>query len=267
MLSAGVPSLIVVALMCPVLGSEADPFVGRWTLDEDRSKIDSGLRLKIERRGAALRFESAGMEYTALLDGDDYPIRGISSNATVSLRRLNERSIQRTYKREGKPVSGAEMNVSADGKFLVVRIKRLDISGSVPQWEDSYLRSSASDGNKDPFEGTWERNPIRSLGNSLSTVVFEALEGGGLHFFGNQTEYSAWPDGQNHKVAGTIAADSITLDRAGLRKVRELWKRDGSVVATVVRVVAEDGVHMTATVTGITPQGNQFENVYAYRRN
>jgi hypothetical protein len=34
-----------------------------------------------------------------------------------------------------------------------------------------------------------------------------------------------------------------------------------------VRVVTEDGTLMTATVTGVTPQGEAFENVYSYRKN
>jgi hypothetical protein len=265
MLTATVPAIAAICLLCSAAGLAQDSLAGAWVLDRDQSKIRWGLRVTIERWGGAFRYSSEGVEFTALLDGRDYPIRGVSSHATVSLTRLDERSIQRTYKRDGEPVSGALMTVSPDGRFLTVSIKRLGADGSGRQWVNIYQKASAGAGTH-PFAGTWNRNPVRFLGNSLSTVAFEATPGGGLHFTGDQVEYSARPDGRDHKVAGTIVADSIALDRVDARTLRELWKEDGKVVATVVRVVSTDGSRMTATVAGDTPQGDRFENVYVYRR-
>ena len=257
--------IVTIVLICAVTGFAADPLVGTWVLDEARSKISSGLQVKIERRGAALRYSSAGVEFTALLDGDDYPIRGITSHSTVSLRRLGELSIQRTYKRDGKPVSSADMTISSDGRFLTVKIKRLDEEAPSRQWVNTYQKSPGGVG-KDPFEVTWERNPVKSLGNSQSTITFSSVEGGGLHFAGDQVEYRALSDGKNHKVGGTIVADAVALDRVDKRTLREVWKEGANTVATVVRVISEDGAMMTAIVTGTTPQGDHFENVYVYKR-
>ena len=259
------PSIVAVVLICSVAASAVDPLVGTWALDVDQSRIRRGLRVTIERRGNAFRYASEGVEYTALLDGEDYPIRGISSHATVSLRRLGERRIQRTFKRDGKSVSGAIMTVSMNGRFLTVEIQRLEENVPSRNWVNTYQKDSGNDG-EDPFAGIWYRNPVQALGNSLSTVTFESLEGGGLHFTGDQVEYFARPDGQDHKVIGTIIADSIVLDRVGLQQLEEFWKEDGKVVATVVRLVSEDGMRMTSTVAGITPQGDRFENIYVYRR-
>ena len=265
MLTGRVPTIVALSLLCSAAGRAEDPLVGSWVLDLEQSRIRRGLKVTIERWGDAFRYSSEGVEYTALLDGRDYPIRGVSSHATVSLKRLDERSIQRTYKRDGEPVSGALMTVSEDGRFLTVRINRLEPDGSARQWVNTYQKAPAGV-ETHPFAGTWNRNPVRFLGNSLSVVTFEGIPGGGLHFTGDQVEYSAHIDGRDHKVAGTIIADSVALDRVDSRTLRELWKDDGKVVATVVRVVSTDGARMTATVAGNTPQGDRFENVYAYNR-
>lgn len=263
---AVVRNLIAAALMCLVALASADPLAGKWVLEADQSSIRGGLRVSIELRDGAFRYSSGGVEYSALFDGDDYPIRGLSSRATVSLQRVSERSIQRTYKRDGEVVSIAEMTVSLDGRFLSVKIKRIEGASPIREWVNTYARDSGG-GGKDPFAGIWDRNPIRSMGNSLSMIVFEALGEGGLRLAADQVEYSAKPDGQEHKVIGTIVADSVSLSRIDSRTLKEHWKENGKVVATVLRTVSADGARMTATVTGVTPQGDSFENVFVYRRN
>ncbi len=265
MFKVRIANIVAMALLGAVAGRAADPLAGTWVLNVEQSRIRAGLRVTIERRGEAFRWASGDVEYTALLDGDDYPIRGISGRATVCLRRPNERTIQRTYKRDGVPVSGAEMIVSPDDRFLTVRITGMGVRGSTRESLNTYQRVPGSVG-KDTFEGTWDRNPVRSLGNSPSTVALEALEGGRLHFTADQVEYSAQADGQDYKVIGTIVSNLVALERIDMRTLKEIWKVDGKVVATVLRVVSEDGIRMSATVAGTTPQGDSFENLYVYTR-
>lgn len=57
-----------------------------------------------------------GFGWEAKLDGKDYPVKGTYANQTVSLKRLGDRSIEVTYKRDGKIVTVAKITVSPDGK-------------------------------------------------------------------------------------------------------------------------------------------------------
>jgi hypothetical protein len=61
-----------------------------------------------------------GESFDAKFDGKDYPIKG-ATGYTVSLTKVNDRSIDATNKRDGKVVSVAHMTVSADGKTLSVK--------------------------------------------------------------------------------------------------------------------------------------------------
>ena len=157
------------------------------------------------------------------------------------------------------------MKVSPDGRFLTVSIRRLDPEGKGRKLANTYQRVGEG-GSEDPFVGTWDRNPIRTIGNSPSRVAFGTFGADGLHFAGNSTEYSALADGKDYKVMGTIVADSVCLKRIDSRTLEELWKDSGQVGATVRRVVSADDLEMTVTVTGTTPQGDHFENVFVYQR-
>jgi hypothetical protein len=243
----------------------ADPLIGTWSLNLEKSEIWGGLRVTIERRGEAFRFVSGGVEFTALFSGQDFPVRGVSTHAQVSLKRVDAHTIERTYKRESVAVNRAVLRVSADGRFLTVENQRLDTAVEARQWMSKYQRITPEDPT-DLFAGTWERNPVRSLGNSLATIVYEVFETDGLHFVGNNVEYRARPDGKDYPVMGSIVADSVSLKRLAPGTLEEAWKDGGKAALFVRRIVSADGSTMTARSTGTTPQGDRFENIYVYER-
>jgi hypothetical protein len=62
----------------------------------------------------------AGQSFEAKFDGKDYPLKGASPGMTVSLKRVNERTIDSTVKQNGKIVQVSHMTVSADGKTITI---------------------------------------------------------------------------------------------------------------------------------------------------
>lgn len=258
-------SLLLALAVSAVPAPAQDRFIGAWSLNLQKSEVRGGMQMTLERRGEALRYISGGVEFTALFDGHDFPIRGVSTHATVSLKRIDERTIERTYKRETVPVSSAVLRVSADDRFLTIENQRLANAGETRRWVNKYQRVSTRNP-ADPFEGTWERNPERSLGNSRSSINYEAFGADGLHFRGNNVEYQAEIDGKFYPVRGSIVADSVSLKRLAPGTIEETWK-DGERIAVIVkRAVSADGATLTAHSTGTTPQGDRFENIYVYER-
>lgn len=61
--------------------------------------------------------------YTAAYDGKDYPLTGSNVADTVSLKRTDARTSERTDKKAGKVVQTLTRVVSADGKTMTVTIK------------------------------------------------------------------------------------------------------------------------------------------------
>jgi hypothetical protein len=59
-----------------------------------------------------------GESWEAKVDGKDYPVKGTYANETVSLKKLSDRSIEATFKRDGKVESVDKITVSPDGKKM-----------------------------------------------------------------------------------------------------------------------------------------------------
>ena len=64
--------------------------------------------------------DPTGDTYTAKFDGADYPVKGAYGYDAVSLKRINDRSIEETDKRGGKVVDVATSTVSTDGKSMTI---------------------------------------------------------------------------------------------------------------------------------------------------
>jgi len=64
--------------------------------------------------------DPTGDTYTAKFDGADYPVKGAYGYDAVSLKRINDHSIEETDKRGGKVIDVSTSTVSADGKSMTI---------------------------------------------------------------------------------------------------------------------------------------------------
>jgi hypothetical protein len=143
---AGVVAALVLAVSIaigPAAAQATDPLVGTWTLNVAKSTFSPGPGLKsgsvtfhavpagmhvmaemMDAQGAAQK-----TEYTANYDGKDYPITGVAGVDTVSLKKIDATTGERTDKKGGKVVGTWQRKVSADGKTLTVTQKGTDAQG------------------------------------------------------------------------------------------------------------------------------------------
>jgi len=154
----GVASVIAMTVIGLAAGSLAfaqsgDPLIGTWKLNRAKSTFNPG-PAPVSR---TMKFEPAGdgvkhhietyvnngsgtdegvhiTQYTAAFDGKDNAIHG-SALDTVSLKRLNPRSVERTGRLAGAAIETQTWNVSADGKVLTVTTRGSNDNGDYSRVE------------------------------------------------------------------------------------------------------------------------------------
>jgi hypothetical protein len=126
----------VLLLAALAAAQTSDPFVGTWLMDANNSTFEPGpgptdRTMKFEITPAGLYHQTFTptlgggtniIEYTAKFDGKDYEILG-SGLDTVSLKRVDPKTIERTGKEGGKESETCTMKVSPDGKTLTITTK------------------------------------------------------------------------------------------------------------------------------------------------
>jgi hypothetical protein len=132
-------SIVSVGLMLaalPIQAQKKDPFVGTWELNPEKSTFTPGpapasrsMTFEMMKDGSLHHLTRTPgfvgftqIDYTAKFDGKDYTIIGTGLD-TVSLKRVDENTIERTGKERGKEAEMCTMKVSPDHKMLTMTVK------------------------------------------------------------------------------------------------------------------------------------------------
>jgi hypothetical protein len=98
---------------------------GQWRLVKIRSSdTENVLSANYRCTGNGLQMSSpAGVSFSAKFDGKDYPVHGAAVPYTVSLRRVDDHTVEQTNKAHGHVLSVERRTVSPDGKTMNVVIQ------------------------------------------------------------------------------------------------------------------------------------------------
>jgi len=143
-----VPVCVMVALaflLASLMQAQADPFLGTWKLNVQKSKFVPGPARKSETRMvvnspngmkvSVKRVNGDGstqeFEYTSNLDNKAYPIVGDGPEGadSIATNLTAPNTIQSTLKKGGKVIVTATLSVSADGKVLTITSKGTQADG------------------------------------------------------------------------------------------------------------------------------------------
>ena len=132
-----VVAIAVLAAVVPeVKAQSAEPWIGSWKLDIEKSKFVPGPPPKgaptttIEPASGGLKFINEGVdgegkpfrtEFVAPLDGKEVPVTGARMpNSTTAYKRIDDRTFELVGKVGGKPTITNRAVLSADGKTLTL---------------------------------------------------------------------------------------------------------------------------------------------------
>ena len=117
-------------LLAAAAAQAADNFLGTWTLNVAKSKYDPGPAPKSQttildtvaggatrERGDRVNTDGSRTqwEWTAKFDGKDYPVKGDPDRDMVSLKKIDDNTIEVTIKKDGKVTNTMKIVVAKDG--------------------------------------------------------------------------------------------------------------------------------------------------------
>ncbi len=119
----------------------ANPHMGTWELNEEKSKLDptmgknttvvyeaSGDSIKVTVEGVDKDGTATHNEWTGKFDGKDYPVTGDPNTDARSYKKAGKRTLELTTKKGDKVVMTGRIVVAADGKSRTVTL-----SGTNPE--------------------------------------------------------------------------------------------------------------------------------------
>ena len=143
-LKLSLAAVTLAALTASSLAAQAaDPALGTWVLNVAKSKWTPGPGPKSQTRvystaagklkgvidGVGADGKPTKTEYTAAMDGKDYPITGNPNYDMIALTRRDANTIHAVLKKGGKVMTTSHRVVAKDGKTMTVASKGTNAKG------------------------------------------------------------------------------------------------------------------------------------------
>lgn len=248
---------------CLLLGSvpialAADPLIGKWKLDQSKSKM-SGEQMKIESLGGnKYKLTYGEVSYSLVADGTDQPTP-FGRTRSITQEQPNVWRVE--DKRDGNSLGRATWTVSPDGKTM-----NLHITGTFPDGTpfDEHITRTRVAGSSG-FVGTWEDRGVK-MGAPIEFEVqpFEA-DGLTLLYPAMKDSLSMKFDGKDYEETGPYVSPGSTSSgrRVDDHTIEFTDKVKGKVMDTATLTVSADGKTLTYTVQD---KGQSKPVVYVYER-
>jgi hypothetical protein len=141
--TAFITLLLAAGSAAVVAAPAADPVIGNWQLNVAKSKFSPGPAPKSDTRtytssdqGTTMTWKSVGADGKEIVakstfktDGKDYPATGAPNFDSLSLKQVDDHTVQSTQKMGGKVIGTTTRTVSKDGKVLTLNSKGTSPAG------------------------------------------------------------------------------------------------------------------------------------------
>lgn len=142
-------------LVCGIAAGADDPLNGTWKIDASKSSWSDGkfpknmsLTIQLTVEGDEMVYHSVNdtqknkqpslVDYTAKMDGKEYPLAGPSRYNMVSVRRLSQNQLEILELKDGDVIVGAIWELFPGGKRFVRRGIAKGVDGRSHEYEEFF---------------------------------------------------------------------------------------------------------------------------------
>lgn len=135
--------LVAMCLIAVAVCVASDPQSGTWKLNEAKSKFAPGAtknntvvveaagdNMKVTVDGTGADGKAVHNEWTGKFDGKDYPVTGDSTQDSRSVKKVSDKKLDLTVKKDGKATITGTIVISEDGKERTVTTSGTDAKGN-----------------------------------------------------------------------------------------------------------------------------------------
>ncbi len=233
-------------LLLPALALAQSPFDGTWKVDIDKAEFSKKPDV-YEVENGRFRCDSCVPKIEIKADGEDQKVTGHPYYDTMSVKIVDDHSIDETEKRGDKVVGTSKYTVSSDGKTLTIDwVDNGQPSGGPVKGQAMFTRvGKVPSGNA--VSGSWRVRKAEGSENGL-LFTYKAVDADTLSLSTPTGQsYTAKLGGPQVPYVGDPGTTTVSLKRVG-DSVEETDYRDGKPISIAKMSVSADGKTMTIVV-------------------
>jgi hypothetical protein len=231
-------------LILPALGFAQSAFEGTWRPDPQRPDHPGEPQTTRLARGE-YECSSCKPPYKIKADGHDQALKGNPYYDTLSIAVMDDNTLTKTGKKDGKVTLDAKVTVSADGATKTEVQRQIGGTPFPMELTIKYARVGASAAGSHAVSGSWQMTEV-DVTNHAEDTTFK-LRGGALVMTDRLgRSFTAKFDGTPASYKGSDEFNGVSLKLIDERTIEESDLLDGKVVKISRWSISPDGQTMHA---------------------
>lgn len=236
------------SLLLPALAAAQSAFDGTWKFDLKTAQFPEKPDVYLLQDGE-YHCKTCVPLLDLKADGQDQKVSGHPYFDTISIKVVDDRTIEETDKKNGKVVAISKTRISADGNKMMFEFSDSSNTNADPvTGKGEEARVAKGPAGAHAISGSWRMSKLDTLSENGLFVTFK-VSGDSLTMT-NQTgqSYAAKLDGTDAPYKGDPGTTSVSVKKTGPNSIDETDKRDGKVISIAHMTVSADGKSMTFAV-------------------
>jgi len=240
---------LLMALLSPCIALAQDAFTGTWKFELDNAQFPKKPDVILLKDGM-YQCKTCAPPIDVKADGTDQAITGHPYYNSVSIKVVDDRTIEETDKKDGKTVATTKTTISPDGKTESFEFSDSSNTNADPvTGSGEEMRVAAGPTGSHAISGSWRMSKLSNLSDNGLMVTYK-LEGDMLSMNSPTGQsYMAKLDGTDAPFKGDPGTTSVSVKKISKNVIEETDKRDGKVISIARITIAADGKTLSAAIT------------------
>ena len=240
---------LLVAFLTPVSARAQSAFDGTWKFELSTVQFPKKPDVYLLQDGM-YSCKTCVPPIEVKADGQDQKVSGHPYFDTISVKIVDDHTIEQTNKKDGKVNSTSRTTVSPDGNTMTFVFSDSSNTNADPvTGKGQATRVAKGPAGANLISGSWRTTKIDNLSDNGLLVTFK-VEGDTLTMTAPTGQsYTAKLDGTEAPYKGDPGTTSVSVKRTSKNSFEETDKRDGKVISVVKNTVSPDGKTLTVAVT------------------
>src|SRR6202521_572169 len=240
--------VLLLSLLTPGLAMAQSVFDGTWKVDLKTAQFPTKPDVYVLQNGM-YHCKTCVPAIGIKADGQDQKVTGHPYFDTMSIKLVDDRTIEETDKKNGKVVATSKTWASTDGNKLMFEFTDSSDSNADPvTGKGEETRVAKGPAGSHAISGSWRASKMESV--SDNGLVFTYKVAGDSLTMTNLTgqSYTAKLDGTDAPYKGDPGTTSVSVKSMGKNTIEETDQRDGKVTTIARMTVAAKGKTMTVAI-------------------
>jgi hypothetical protein len=231
---------LLVSLWMPGLAMAQSAFDGTWKIDMNKVEFPKKPDVYL-LQGGVYQCKTCVPPIDVKADGQDHKVTGDPYSDSISVKVVDDRTIEQTYKKDGKIVATSKTTVSPDGNTLTFVFTDSSNTNAAPvTGKGEATRVAKGPAGSSAISGSWRTAKVETISENAITWTYKVSGDELTMTTPTGQSYTAKLNGTEAPYKGDPGITAVSVKLVGKDTIEETDKRDDKVIS-VAKMILEPG--------------------------